>query len=989
MSKQFVAVLFVALATSFFSPIAFAQRDAIPLPPGWRAPTIRVNDTAASPVVIRNVEIESQIVGRDVRTRIELRIANPNARVLEGELQFPLLDGQVVNGFALDIDGHLREAVAIPKARGQEIFEDIRRRNVDPALLEATAGNQYKLRVYPIPPRGERRVVLVVTEQLAIANGRVQWRFPTSYGSDVERISVRVEMIGAKSGDVAIRRAPRDARVRDAAAGALLEFASQGTASGVAANALLELDLAVKAQERMLVGETNSKRYFATTVPFIDEPVRRSDPKHIALVWDASGSAKAQRNAIPVLDEFFKQLRLPTTVTLLVMRNQLDRVESFTVAPGSWDGLKKRLRDEPFDGSSNFDDLPIPAQTDLAIFVSDGLATDGARAIGYAHSAPLIALNTAVSADSARLKRLAERTGGRFVDATSASANVAAAQMWRDGWRIEAIESNSAEKLVASSAIVSDNQFQIAGIMGASDAVVSLRLRHPSKAQRMINVNVVDRALPGSKRASLSNWPGQLWATWQIAALADEPHINASAMTRIASEHGIVSPTSSLIVLETAQDYARYDVPAPDELREAVARLQTQKQRSEQSTQAEHIERMVREFDVRQRWWDRSFPKGARSVAVEKKEIQSGAIGVTQDRRAVSAEPAANAADADFARSRAGSPPAMAAPAAAPAPAREASGALDKAKSVAANGAVNATIALKAWTPDAPYLRRLRDASEQDLYRVYLDLRDEYASSSSFYLDVASHFFERKQQVLAMRILSNLAEMNLENRQLLRLYGYRLNEAKQFARAASVFARVRDLAPNEPQSWRDLGLAHADAGEMQKAADMLWETVSRPWDRRFAGINMIALAELNALIAKSKSIDAKRIDARLIRNMPLGLRVVMAWDTDDTDIDLWVIDPNGERSAYDNRLSFQGAAMSPDATGGCGPEEFALRDPKPGKYAIHAQFYGHRQQVVSNGTTVMVRVTTGFATPNAKDEWMTLRLTKGRETVRIGDVEVR
>ena len=57
---------------------------------------------------------------------------NPNARVLEGELQFPLLDGQQVIGFAMDIDGKLRDAVPVDKARGQMMFEEITRRGVDP-----------------------------------------------------------------------------------------------------------------------------------------------------------------------------------------------------------------------------------------------------------------------------------------------------------------------------------------------------------------------------------------------------------------------------------------------------------------------------------------------------------------------------------------------------------------------------------------------------------------------------------------------------------------------------------------------------------------------------------------------------------------------------------------------------------------------------------------------------------------------------------------
>jgi uncharacterized protein YfaP (DUF2135 family) len=104
---------------------------------------------------------------------------------------------------------------------------------------------------------------------------------------------------------------------------------------------------------------------------------------------------------------------------------------------------------------------------------------------------------------------------------------------------------------------------------------------------------------------------------------------------------------------------------------------------------------------------------------------------------------------------------------------------------------------------------------------------------------------------------------------------------------------------------------------------------------------------------------------------------------------MWVSDPNGERASYANRLTRQGGAMSPDATGGYGPEEFSLKTAKTGKYSVEAQFYGHRQQVLSAGTTVMVRITTGFGTPQARDEWTTLRLASGRETIRVADVDVR
>ena len=57
------------------------------------------------------------------------------------------------------------------------------------------------------------------------------------------------------------------------------------------------------------------------------------------------------------------------------------------------------------------------------------------------------------------------------------------------------------------------------------------------------------------------------------------------------------------------------------------------------------------------------------------------------------------------------------------------------------------------------------------------------------------------------------------------------------------------------------------------------------------------------------------------------MRVVLAWDADNTDVDLHVIDANGEEVFYGRNLSYQGGAITRDATGGYGPEEFALESP--------------------------------------------------------------
>ena len=239
-------------------------------------------------------------------------------------------------------------------------------------------------------------------------------------------------------------------------------------------------------------------------------------------------------------------------------------------------------------------------------------------------------------------------------------------------------------------------------------------------------------------------------------------------------------------------------------------------------------------------------------------------------------------------------------------------------------------------------------------------------------------------------MLSNLAELELENRHVLRVLGYRLMQAKDYVRAVEVFGEVLRLADEEPQSHRDLGLALAAAGQHQQGIQHLYDVVTRPWDGRFSEVELVALNELNAIVATSpQPLDTAFIDRRLLKNMPLDLRVVLGWDSDNSDMDLWVTDPNGERCYYGNRNTYQGGLLSDDFTGGYGPEEFVLKDAKPGKYKVEANFFGDRQQIVTGATTLSMLFSTGWGTRRQLDQSVTLRLSGQSETVFVGEFEVK
>src|SRR6185295_17569612 len=115
----------------------------------------------------------------------------------EGELQLPLRDGQQIVSFARAVDGKLREAVPVPKARWRQVFEDIRRQRVDPGLLQATQGNNFKVRVYPILPQRTRTVAIRYSESLAIRGTQATYRLPLDYGGRVGELSLALSVRGS------------------------------------------------------------------------------------------------------------------------------------------------------------------------------------------------------------------------------------------------------------------------------------------------------------------------------------------------------------------------------------------------------------------------------------------------------------------------------------------------------------------------------------------------------------------------------------------------------------------------------------------------------------------------------------------------------------------------------------------------------------------------------------------------------------------------
>lgn len=120
------------------------------------------------------VDIDNQVAV----TYIDQEFYNPTRWRLEGYYLFPLPKNAVIKKFSMFIDGKEMEAELLDAKKARKIYEDIVRRQRDPALLEYSNQGVFKARIFPIEPHSKKRVKISYTELLSKDNRTVEYLYP-------------------------------------------------------------------------------------------------------------------------------------------------------------------------------------------------------------------------------------------------------------------------------------------------------------------------------------------------------------------------------------------------------------------------------------------------------------------------------------------------------------------------------------------------------------------------------------------------------------------------------------------------------------------------------------------------------------------------------------------------------------------------------------------------------------------------------------------
>jgi uncharacterized protein YfaP (DUF2135 family) len=111
--------------------------------------------------------------------------------------------------------------------------------------------------------------------------------------------------------------------------------------------------------------------------------------------------------------------------------------------------------------------------------------------------------------------------------------------------------------------------------------------------------------------------------------------------------------------------------------------------------------------------------------------------------------------------------------------------------------------------------------------------------------------------------------------------------------------------------------------------------------------------------------------------------VVISWNTDNTDVDLHVIEPSGEECFYQHTQTQSGGRLTRDVTQGYGPEMFILPQAPKGEYTVRAKYFASDRNRASARTKVHALVFENWGRPNEKvsEKVVTLELGKEMHTI--------
>ena len=1067
---------FLTATLSLLAGVSFGQEVTVP--------SLMVRGDAFGervPLRISEYHADVLIAGASASTTLTLVFENERNRQLEGRLILPIGEGKTVSRFAMDVNGKIREGVVVERNKARRVFEAIVARRVDPGLLSWVDGSRYEARVFPIPKLGTKTIVVRYEELLPFRWGsNVSYSLPVDLGVKFDHFTARVRFAQPDT-DVQSRRRDDEALV----------FPTRGEKRGIAEidkrdyepQRPLRVDFSIDSDCVVTAPREGGGRYFFSRPSLPTGGGRREAPKRVALFWDNSGSARERNREreLALLDAYLGALG-DAEVRLSVFAFEAEEPETFAVKEGKWDALRERLAALQPDGATNFDALDWTwADADEILLFSDGAGTIGPGELGALPVPVYPVMTNRVSTGDSLMERIAARSGGRVVRVGDSLEGALAQVRSTPGRLFRTVGEGKLEfsQLFPDGAGF-DSRPLVAGVVegeGEGAVVLSHGQRSSDPATRRLEIPEPVSGVPDPALASLVY---QMWVRAKLEALEPRRRTHWREIAALSAEAGLVTPDSSLLVLDLLSDYVNNRIPPPPSEPELLAQYNDRVQAPRPPRPDEQFAAVRSRFDE---WYGKRFPwleesslrlakngvgylKGLvrrnpdredfsedlrrmkpmldRAEGLKKERFQAVDEG---ERAAWLAKALALQKELEPLRQKYGSAylkqmaavrkvwvkydfqrmtegrglfsgdvfdgdPFGGGEARRPAWAdafflSDAAGGDDPFSSGGADPPRESQLSLRTGGPMTPVTVR-RDArsraespelallkateGEQEFVERYFERRVLMPENPLLYVDAGDLAADRGFDALAVRVLSNLAELKIDDVRLLRMLAYRLDTHRQHEIALGIYRHIHRLVPEDHVAMRDLALALARCGKAQEAFDLLWAIVTAP---EGSTLNAIVLTDLKQLLADNEvdTIVLPEGAEGLRKDMALDLRVVATWDTDAIEIDFFVVEPGNGLAGPGKKGTLTGGQLDGVTEGGFGPEQYLIKRALPGEYQLRASVHpGRRRGSLPAPSTIYLDVTKHFGTEKAERQRFAIRVGPGEtklETVIFSAEDVK
>lgn len=952
---------------------------------------------------VKSLKAHIELSGNTAITQLSYEITNKSEEILTANLQLSLPQNAKVIGYALDIDGDMREGVVVPKAKARHSFNTIQNRNIDPGIAEITQGNQFNTEIYPVAPKKSRTISVSYIETLTITNNnQVTYKLPLSeYKKGVD---IDVELIAT-----GMPKPPTYSQFKKK----YIRKGKRRYRSHIKTkNGLDDLNITYTVDslsQQKLAATEGGRHYFSLNVPLHELKAEENPPpKSIDIYWDVSASMEMHhKQNIKALKYILTQYKTSLTqVSLVTFANKVIKNQSFSCSNNCAEAILKALNSPLYDGATHLNSLTNlleKSTADKALIFTDAINT-----INYVQpivsKIPTYVLSNQGKHNAMMQKSLTLNSGGYVINLASTPLDKVAEQLNHLLPNINLVFEKQDEVTDVFYEIQPQlNRLKISGILKETNNSLSVKANEAPLTQ--INFNELTLAK--------NNMAKHDWAIMALSSLQADPQKNRQKIIHFGVKHKIVTPFTSLLVLESLSQYAEFDIAPP-----ASMVNQANFKENWQHAQAMHSKsqydpnfaQLIKQWQGRQEWWQSQKSMTLESAmellasksklskrseerrraerrsngedfeVIEVRGISGYVASQSQERRYRSAETVQGAS--------------MASPS-------SSSRSLSKSKA-SATSPHQVSISLAKWQADAPYLKELDKASAEKsslkkIIATYQTLKQTFGTLPVFYMDVALWLHEKKETEFAVRVLSNLAELHPEVPELMRMHAYSLIQMQRYQEAIMQLVTVAQLLPYELTSYRDLAnawqlkaIATHEPEAFKQAVNYYTEALNAYTQSDISQALMI-LHELNRLIYVAKNnLEVSTIDLpkALLVNLPLDLFISMQWNKDATDVDLWVTEPTGQTINYSKKEGISGSYLPFDDTTGYGPEIYMNRLSLPGEYKIQAKLYNDRSTKLLGPNTLSLSIYSHYGTDKETVKHTTLRLKDKKEVVDVGRFNV-